>query len=119
MPLIRITTSRVPHVVTRDAVLGELSKQASKLFGKPERWVMTCLDAVAAMTFGGSSAPAAYVEVKNIGPLDAALARRVSAVVTAEVAKLGIERDRIYIEMTAAEGERWGHAGATFADSAR
>lgn len=114
MPLVRITTSAVVDTAVRDAVLAEVSKEASALFGKPERWVMTCLDAVAAMTFAGSSAPAAYVEVKNIGPLDAELAKRVSAAVTAAVVKLGVDAKRVYVEMTAAEGERWGYAGSTF-----
>lgn len=76
---------------------------------------MTCLDAVAAMSFGGSPSPAAYVEVKNIGELSPDLARRVSATVTEVVAHgLGIPSDRIYIEMTEAEGERWGYGGSTF-----
>ena len=116
MPLVRVTTSHAPNDETaRGALLAELSSAASQLFGKPERWVMTCLDADAAMSFGGTASPAAYVEVKNIGDLSPQLARRVSSTITEIVARgLGVSADRVYIEMTAAEGERWGYGGGTF-----
>lgn len=115
MPLIRVTSNQSLPSAQAGAFLANLSRVVSELFEKPERWVMTCLDPVATMTFAGSDEPAAYVEVKNIGPLDAALADRVSELVCAAVGQaLGVAAHRIYVEMTAADGARWGWDGGTF-----
>ena len=67
MPLIQLFTSApAPAAETQKALLADLSKLLAARFGKPERWVMTCLEAGLAMTFGGTSAPAAFVAVKNV-----------------------------------------------------
>jgi phenylpyruvate tautomerase len=116
MPLVRVTSSaKTPSGPALNALFTELSRAAAELFGKPERWVMTCLDPVATMTFGSSSEPAAYIEVKNIGALSPELAVRVSKTITEIVAKgFGVPTDRIYIEMTEADAVRWGYDGSTF-----
>ena len=45
MPLIQVFTSAGPPADGAKGLLGELSKLAATRFGKPERWVMTCLRA--------------------------------------------------------------------------
>ena len=43
MPLIQVFTSAGAPADGAKSLLGELSKLAAARFGKPERWVMTCL----------------------------------------------------------------------------
>lgn len=116
MPLIHVTTSAA-HPVPADtqALLAGLSRTLSAHFKKPEKWVMTALAPPAAMTFGASSAPACYVEVKNIGELQPADSEALSAVLCDQLAQgLGVERNRIYIEFTDARSHLWGWNGGTF-----
>src|SRR5215831_15179754 len=70
VPLVQVFTSaRAPEAAAQQALLAELSRLAAAHFHKPERWVMTCLVPGLAMTFGGDSAPAAFIAVKNIGTM--------------------------------------------------
>jgi phenylpyruvate tautomerase PptA (4-oxalocrotonate tautomerase family) len=118
MPLVRLVTSAsLGSDKQTDELLSKLSKLAASQFGKPERWVMTCLDATAKMTFAGTTEPACYVEVKNLGSLTPDLTERLSQelcqVLTQELA---IHASRIYIEFTeVASGHLWGWDGSTFA----
>ncbi len=116
MPLIHVTTSaEAPAGDARDALLGELSRALSEHVGKPEKWVMTCLTPRAAMTFGGTTEPVCYVEVKNIGSFTPEQTERMSADFCARLSKaLGVAPERIYIEYTNAVGHLWGWNGTTF-----
>lgn len=70
MPFIRILTSVTfprPSGLAEDALLRDLSALLARELGKPESYVMTCLDAGARMTFAGTDEPTCYVEVKNVG----------------------------------------------------
>lgn len=76
---------------------------------------MTCLDPPAKMTFGGSDAPSAYIEVKNIGRMTGSQTKSLSTEITREVAgRLGIPPDRVYIEFADASDYLWGWNGDTF-----
>jgi len=116
MPLITISTSAEPLPPEKtDALLKELSALLAKRFGKPERYVMTSLAPRARMTFGGSAAPACYVEIKNIGAISPETSSALSADVCARLsAALGVPPDRIYIEMANVEAHLWGWNGDTF-----
>ena len=94
MPLIHVQTScaAVPEAET---LLRELSAELATWLGKPERYVMTLLHTGVPMTFGGDTAPCAYVEVKSIG-------------------RLGVPADRIYIGFEDVPGRLWGWDGSTF-----
>ena len=116
MPLVQVFTSApAPAADAQKSLLSELSRLLAQRFGKPERWVMTCLVPDLAMTFGGAPAPAAFVAIKNVGKmtpddtatLSSALCDRLSA-------GLGLARDRIYVEFTDAVGYLWGWNGETF-----
>jgi phenylpyruvate tautomerase PptA (4-oxalocrotonate tautomerase family) len=116
MPLIQVFTSaRPPSPEASAALLGDLSKLAAQRFGKPERWVMTCLQPGLAMTFGGDPAPAAFVAVRNIGKMTpddtAALSKEICARLTRA---LGVSAERIYIDFADAVGYLWGWNGDTF-----
>jgi phenylpyruvate tautomerase len=116
MPLINVFTSaELPSPDKADGLLKELSALLAKRFGKPERYVMTALIPRPRMTFAGTTAPACFVEIKNIGEISAALGRSLSADVTARLqAALGVPADRIYLEMAHVEGHLWGWNAGTF-----
>ena len=115
MPLIRIVTSAEPPS-TSDALLRELSALLARELGKPESYVMTCLEPRAAMTFGGTPEPTCYIEVKNVGALASDLTKRLSAQITEKVARaIGIPSGRVYIEFSEAKPHHWGFDGDTFA----
>jgi phenylpyruvate tautomerase PptA (4-oxalocrotonate tautomerase family) len=117
MPLIQIVSSAEPPAHdARARLLTTLSHLLAARFRKPERWVMTSLLPRAEMTFAGTTEPACYIEVKNIGTMSADDARHVSADVTRVLTEaFGVREDRIYIEFTDATGYLWGHAGDTLA----
>jgi len=80
MPLIRIVTSaEPPAAAAADALLTDLSALLAREIGKPESYVMTCLEPRARMTFGGTPAPACFAEVMNVGTLAPELTRKLSA----------------------------------------
>src|SRR5581483_6893433 len=101
MPLINVFTSaELPAAEKVDALLKDLSALLAKRFGKPERYVMTSLVPRPRMMFAGTSAPACYVEIKNIGEIAPPLSRALSADVTSRLnAALGVPPDRVYLEM--------------------
>ena len=115
MPLVRIVSSAETPSGT-EALLKRLSGLLAKELGKPESYVMTCLEPRAQMTFAGTPAPTCYIEVKNVGTLSPDVTKRLSAALTEVIAPaLGVAKDRIYIEFAEAKPHHWGFAGDTFA----
>jgi phenylpyruvate tautomerase len=116
MPLIQVFTSApAPAADGQRALLGDLSRLLAARFGKPERWVMTCLVPGLGMTFGGTPAPAAFVAVKNIGKMTPADTTALSGGICDRLAAaLGVARDRIYIDFADAVDFQWGWNGETF-----
>jgi len=119
MPLIRIVTSVDPPTMPSpalDQLLRDLSADLARQLGKPESYVMTCLDPRARMTFGGTFVPACFVEVMNVGALSPRVTESLSATITERiVAALGLPKNRIYIAFASAEPHMWGFDGATLA----
>jgi phenylpyruvate tautomerase len=115
MPLIQVFTSAGAPQDGAKELLGELSKLAAARFGKPERWVMTCLVPGLPMTFAGNHAPAAFVAVKNIGSMSADDTSTLSREICQRVSKaLDVPFDRIYIDFCDAVAAMWGWNGETF-----
>ena len=77
---------------------------------------MTCLNAGLSMTFAGTTLPACYAEVKNVGALSPAITARLSKILCGTLAEaFGLERERVYIEFAAIEPHLFGFNGETFA----
>ncbi|MCP3661089.1 MAG: hypothetical protein GY696_01115 [Gammaproteobacteria bacterium] len=114
MPLLKISANiRIP---TEDQIplLKQTSIQLAKLLGKPERYVMTSLVSEQTMTFGGSSAPLAYLELKSLG-LQGDQTRTLSKALCEIIeSSLSIPQDRIYIEFSGPQRSMWGWNGDTF-----
>ena len=118
MPLLNIHTSAdVPSDSPKAmALLKDLSSRLAQHLKKPEAYVMTCLSPRTNMTFGGTTEPACFVEIKNIGALSPELTAKMSRdVCTVLEAALAVPADRIYIEFCESKPHLWGHDGATFA----
>ncbi len=118
MPLLNLYTSAdVPSEPAKiDGLLKDLSSRMARHLNKPESYVMTCLLPRTRMTFGGTTAPACFVEIKNIGALSPELTEKMSRdVCTVLEAALAVPADRIYIEFFEAKAHLWGHDGGTFA----
>jgi phenylpyruvate tautomerase len=117
MPLIQIFTSApAPEAPAQQELLRDLSRLLAKSFGKPERWVMTCLLPGVAMTFGGTTAPTAFVAVKNIGKMNADTTAALSRAICDRLTQgLAVPADRIYVHFEDAVDYLWGWNGGTFA----
>lgn len=116
MPLLKIFTSVDPlPTAARTDLLRRASRMLAQELGKPEDYVMTCLLPQTAMTFGGTEAPSAYAELKNIGTFTPELTQRLSRELCALLSSaLSVPQDRIYLEFKNAEAHLWGFDGATF-----
>ncbi|MEM8614806.1 MAG: phenylpyruvate tautomerase MIF-related protein [Cyanobacteria bacterium P01_H01_bin.105] len=115
MPLIKVQTSvDAPSKGAVEDMLKQLSASLAKHIGKPESYVMTAFQPGTAMTFGGSTDPTCYIEIKSVGTMGGKT-KTMSQEFCAQVqAALGVPPDRTYIEFADAEGAMWGWNGRTF-----
>ncbi|MBP0001760.1 MAG: hypothetical protein J7641_22695 [Cyanobacteria bacterium SID2] len=116
MPLIQVKTSTaVPDKNTAEGLLKQLSAELAEHLGKSESYVMTAFEGDVPMTFGGTSDPVCYIEVKSIGTMSSEQTRAMSASFCQQVeASLGVSAKRTYIEFANAQGSMWGWNGSTF-----
>ena len=113
MPLIKVQTSIASSGVTEvSGLLKQLSASLASHTGKPEAYVMT---ADIPMTFGGTSDPTCYVEIKSVGSMTSNQTKAMSQDFCQQISQaLNVDRDRIYIEFADAKGSMWGWNGTTF-----
>ena len=116
MPLIKVQTS-VPALDSAqvEGLLKDLSSILASQLGKPEAYVMTAFEAGVPMTFGGTTDPVCYVEIKSVGTMGGAKTRAMSQEFCAQLERtLGVPQNRTYIEFADAPGAMWGWNGGTF-----
>ncbi|TVQ87875.1 MAG: hypothetical protein EA400_10210 [Chromatiaceae bacterium] len=114
MPTLMIKSNALAATGDHSALLAAASARLAELLGKPERYVMVLLEPIAAMSFGGSAAPAAYLELKSLG-----LPEERTPVLSAALCglienHLGVPSRRIYIEFQSPPRHLFGHDGGTF-----
>jgi phenylpyruvate tautomerase len=116
MPLIKVQTSATPPSQPEtEKMLKSLSALLAKHLGKPESYVMTAFESDAAMTFGGTSDPACYVEIKSVGSMSPQLTKAMSQDFCQKLGEsLSVSPNRIYIEFADSKGSMWGWNGSTF-----
>ena len=115
MPLLQIQTSS-KAASAPGGLLKTLSAELARELGKPESYVMVAFENDAELLFGGTSEPACFAALKNIGTFSASQTERLSALLTQHLSTaLGVAPSRIYIEFVNAQGHLWGHDGSTFA----
>ncbi len=114
MPLLHLATNLEMDAESERAAASALSKAAADLLGKPESYVMVLLQGGQAMTFGGSEAPCAYLQVKSLG-LPEDRTGDFSATLCDHIgSSLGIDTSRIYIEFSSPPRHLWGWNRSTF-----
>ena len=114
MPYLCIQTNQPFDVAKTQPLIQQASKTVAELLGKPERYVMVALPQPVPMVFSGTDEPAAYLELKSIGLPQEATATLSNALCALVSERLGIAKDRIYIEFANAERKMWGWNSATF-----
>ena len=112
MPYLKIQT--IAEVKDKQELLKKLSSAASKGIGKPETYIMTAFSSVEAMSFGGSSEPAVFIECKSIGLKEDQTAELSALLCSFCKDELNVPKDRVYIEFSSAKGVMWGWDGRTF-----
>ena len=114
MPLVHVQTTVPVAEPQREELLAAVSRLAAKAIGKPESYVMVGLSQ-GAMLMAGKAGPAAFCDVRSIGGLGPEVCRALSAQLCALLkAKLGVGPERVYLNFTEVEADRWGWNGATF-----
>lgn len=114
MPYLKIQTNQSPDPEAGRALMADASALVADRLGKPERYVMVELQGTAPMLFAGTDAPLAYLELKSIGLPGSATAELSAALCELLEQKLGVPRDRVYVEFADAERHMWGWNGGTF-----
>ncbi|BBD58986.1 macrophage migration inhibitory factor family protein [Nostoc sp. HK-01] len=116
MPLIKVQTSvSAPAKPEVETMLKSLSGKLAKHLGKPESYVMTAFEADIPMTFGGTTDPVCYIEIKSIGMMKPNQTEAMSQDFCRQINQaLGIPQNRIYIEFADATGAMWGWNSTTF-----
>jgi phenylpyruvate tautomerase len=116
MPYIKVqSTILKPESALVEEILKELSAKLAQHLGKSESYVMTAFQPEVAMTFGGTTEPVCYIEVKSVGTMSPAQTQGMSADFCQVIAeKLGVPANRTYIEFADAKGSMWGWNGRTF-----
>ena len=116
MPFVKVQTSleTVDQAIAQE-LLTTLSAKLARHLGKPESYVMTALETAIPMTFGGSFDPTCYLEIKSVGTMGSSTTQAISQDFCGEVeSRLGIPKNRVYIEFADAKGSMWGWNGSTF-----
>jgi phenylpyruvate tautomerase len=115
MPLIKVQTSiPTPETAQVESLLKTLSASLAKHLGKPESYVMTVFEGSVPMTFGGSTDPACYVEIKSVGTMGSKTKAMSQDFCQQVETALGVPTNRTYIEFADAQGSMWGWNGSTF-----
>jgi phenylpyruvate tautomerase len=114
MPTLRILTNVQIPVDDRPGLLAEASNAVAAMLGKPESYVMVILEDGRDMLFAGTSAPAAYLELKSLGLAETKAASYSRTLCNLLAAALGIPAERVYIEFAAPPARLFGWNGGTF-----
>lgn len=115
MPLIKVQTSiSSPDQAQVERLLKDLSARLASHLGKPESYVMTAFTADVPMTFGGTTDPACYLEIKSVGTMGHKTKAMSQDFCTLIESSLGVPKNRVYIEFADAAGAMWGWNGGTF-----
>ena len=116
MPLIKVQTSIAPPAPSEvSTLLKALSSSLAKHLGKPESYVMTAFEPNVSMTFGGTTEPVCYIEIKSIGTMNPTQTQTMSQDFCQKIQQaIGVPANRTYIEFADAKGSMWGWNGSTF-----
>ena len=113
MPAIILQTSVKCTNEQKDLLAKGLSKICADGIGKPESYVMSIVQDDVTTVFAGDLQPAAMLEVKSIGGLNANVNANLSKAICEFLStSINIKSNNIYIHFTDVAGQNWGvHTG--------
>jgi len=112
MPVLHIHTNI--SIDQQSGFLAQASTTIAEALGKPESYVMVLFSECKPMSFGGSDAPTAFVELKSLG-LESSQTKNLSLKLCSFLEKtLKIDSSRIYIEFSSPERAMFGWNKSTF-----
>jgi len=115
MPLIKIQTAQTLPQEAQQPLLEAASQIVAEATGKPIDYVMAVLEPAAGVMMAGRAAPAAFVDVRGIGGVNAATNGAISKAVCDLLRdRAGISPDRVYLTFTDIPAANWGTDGRTF-----
>lgn len=116
MPLLQIQASSSRATGDVSQLLKDLSTELARELAKPEHYVMVSIQPVPQLLFAGTTEPACYAVLKNVGSFTGPQTAKLSALLCKRLsAALAVASNRIYLEFVNVEGHLWGHDGETFA----
>lgn len=114
MPTLKIQSNANLDEAGWDALISDASQRVAELLGKPETYVMVIAEPAPLMSFAGSQAPTAYLELKSLG-LPEDRTKDFSAALAGLVGEhLGVPPSRVYIEFASPPRHLFGFNGGTF-----
>lgn len=114
MPYLKITTNKSIDAEPKSKLLKTLSKTIAAELAKPEQYMMVSIEPPAAMSFAGSDAPCAFLELRGIG-LPISRTEKLSQILCALMeSHAGIPPSRVYINFSDIPTNLWGWNGETF-----
>ena len=114
MPYIHVQVSSDTNEEAANALLPSLSIITAEVLGKSENYVMAAVSR-SGMRMSGSDGKAVFIDLRSIGGLSEEANRALSERFCAETeARLGIPKERVYLNFTDVERDAWGWAGRTF-----
>lgn len=114
MPYFSIETNQPIDPASNRQLLKKTSAFIAELLGKPESYVMISIQPDTPLIFGGSDAPAAFVQLKSIGlAVDRCpeLSEKICRLIEQELA---VPQDRVYIDFKDLARNMFGWNGKTF-----
>ena len=113
MPFINTKTTTTLSNSKKGSLTAEICSITRECLGKGENWVMTGFEDNASLSFQGSTADIAYVEVKSFGTPSPAGTSQMTAKLCALLEReLSIPQDRIYVAYYPTD--KWGWNGNNF-----
>ena len=117
MPMFILNTniSSLDHDLC-ESIRPEAVNILSTEIGKSPDFIVTLINQSVNLKFGQRTNPCAYIEIKNVGQLP----RDKTSVLSSNLAellfeKVGVTKDKIYIEFQESPRHLWGWNGKTFA----
>ncbi len=114
MPYLSIQTNVSLETEKQTVLITHASKIVSEMLGKSESYVMVALQSNTPMSFAGSTAPTAYLELKSLGLPEQRTAEFSANLCQLIEQQLNIPAARIYIEFTNGQHNLWGWNNKTF-----
>ena len=113
MPFINTKTTTTLSNAKKDALTAELCRITRECLGKGDNWIMTGYEDNASLSFQGSAANIAYVEVKTFGtPSAAGTSQMTTKICSLLERELSIPASRIYVAYFPTDN--WGWNGSNF-----